>query len=273
MTTGLPSHAFPRSIVSTPPLPLPQLDVVKIPDPYSSYSNFKHRLWLTWYIWYAAQKQYGAEKRLPWLAIVGGADADGDLWLWEDGDEESIQEFTQDLSLLAALPEMPISDWDDACHAFEARQSQPTVSVGLLEKFAQELSLDSLPELSQAIYNWDDTSSDLEARQSRTTASVGLLASLTPQNRFRFIAWLIIAGPVKRDLISRQVFRSLEIFKLILLWGTTVSVHPADSEVEICKICGISHFLPLWIETMLTFYLVDDLESIPWNLACDCLER
>jgi hypothetical protein len=190
-------------------------------------------------------------------------------------EEECIQEFAaQDLSLLDALSEMPtILDWDDACHAFEARQSRPTVSAGLLEKFAQELSLDSLTERPQAIYNWDNASSDLEARQSQITASVGLLASLTPQNRFRFIAWLIIAGPVKRDLISRQVFRSLDIFKLILLWGTTVSVHPADSEMETCKICGISHFLPIWIETMLTVYLVDDLESVPWNPACDCLER
>lgn len=204
--------------------------LVKIPDAYSRCANFKHRLWFTWHIWHITQRRPRTRRGPPWFAIICGADSNGDLWLWEDMDEECIQEFAEDLSL-DPFPEMPVIYWGDACRA-------------------------------------------LEARRPRTTAYLSPLAHLTPQTRLRFIAWLIVAGPVRKDQILREGdFPSLEIS--ITRWGTSMSdtLHSADSYAEYCDICGVSHLLSSWVETMLKIYLLDDLRSIPWYHACGCWER
>ncbi|KAJ7238061.1 hypothetical protein B0H12DRAFT_101006 [Mycena haematopus] len=203
--------------------------VVRIPDAYSRYNSFKHRLWFTWYIWSVAQQ--GNKKSLPWTAVVCGADANGDLWFWEDADENYIKEFTEDLAL-DSLPEMPAADWDDAFRALEAR------------------------------------------RRSQRRTSAGPLAQLTPPNRLRFIAWLIVAGPVRKAQISRGDFQSLEF--CIKRWGTCMSFHGSDEPdpyAEACTICGVSDLLATWLETMRQMYLLDDLRSIPWYHACGCWER
>ncbi|KAJ6531272.1 hypothetical protein B0H19DRAFT_474537 [Mycena capillaripes] len=197
-----------------------QHTVVRIPDEYSRYANFKHRLWFIWYIWYIAQLQLESGKRLPWSAVVHGADANGDLWLWEDEDEKCIKEFAEDLTY---VPEMPMEYWDDACRA-------------------------------------------LEARQLRTTELASPLSHLTPKTRLRFIAWLIVAGPVRMNQILQEGDFRLGIS--ITRWDRAISdsPHNANSDAETCK-CRV---LRIWFETMLEVYLLEDLQSTPWYHTCNC---
>jgi hypothetical protein len=91
-------------------------EVVTIPDEHSRYSNFKYRLWFTWNT-YGFTLTSGPPRPSPWFATV---------WLWEDEDEEYIEEVAD----VAIYPfrEMSKKDWDDACQVLEARQSRTMAS-------------------------------------------------------------------------------------------------------------------------------------------------
>lgn len=236
MSSSPPSLALYRQLNgSSTPLSASR-DVGRIVDldAYSCYANFKYRLWFIWQIWSAQDSILAnAVRMLPWGSMVSG-----DLWLWEDEDEECIKEFIKD-SDLSGPGEIPVEGWKEACRAFEARQS-------------------------------------------RTTVPANALSHLTPQTRLRFIAWLILAGPVRRDkmlqlkmwrdrgvLLQRGGFRS--IAELISSWAESMNL--SRQIANFCGVCRLSDFLPMWCETMLAVYSLKDLRSIPWDCACNCFHR
>jgi hypothetical protein len=213
--------------ISPPPLdlgflsPVIAYDGIQIPDAYSRYTNFKYRLWFTYYIWYT---MYEEEHSLPWFVTACVAN---DLWFWKEEDEECIEEFAKALpseSFRKTVIPMDSEYWNEACQA-------------------------------------------LEMRQSRAMASP--LTHVTPQIRLYFMAWLMLAGPLRRDI--RLEGRVIDIDRLVIDWATSLNLH--DGVAEPCDICGVSHLLPIWIETMLQVYSLNDLRSIPWHDKCDCLGR
>ncbi|KAF7369136.1 Protein kinase domain-containing protein [Mycena venus] len=166
----------------------------------------------------------------PWWDLLCGAAAN-DLWLWEDEDEEVIKKLVEDLD----------SHRDRDNHHW----------VPLKE--------------------WDDACRALSARLSRKTAPASSrpLAHLTPPIRLRFIAWLLLAGPLERTRILLDAgFPG--IGSLIYDWANALQyLGPAAT---ICKVCRISHALPIWIATMLEVYSLEDVRSIPWYYECNCLD-
>jgi hypothetical protein len=162
----------------------------------------------------------------PWLAAACVAN---DLWLWEEEDEEYIEEFAKSL---------PPSFLETAT------------------------SVDS--------EYWDAVYEALETRQSRTMASP--LTHVTPRVRLCFVAWLILVGHLRKD--SRLDPRSnadLDIETLIFFWAKSLNLH--DWTTRTCNICRVSQVLPMWTETMLQVYSLDDLRTIPWYDKCNCFNR
>ncbi|KAF7369146.1 Protein kinase domain-containing protein [Mycena venus] len=116
--------------------------------------------------------------------------------------------------------------------------------------------------------DWDDACRAYEVRRSRATTSASPLVHLTPLTRLRFIAWLIVVGPLRKG----HILKWGNIDELILRWGASISFRMANSDVEACKSCGVSHLLPIWIETMLNVYSLSDVRAIPWHHTCSCFE-
>ncbi|KAJ7318968.1 hypothetical protein DFH08DRAFT_970864 [Mycena albidolilacea] len=170
--------------------------VVTIPDAFSRYSGFKYRLWFIWYVWHLWSESWRSP---PWSAIICGSDGNGDLWLWEDEDEEYIKVFTENIPV---FPEL--LDWHTAC--------------------------------------WY-----LKERLGRTTVAATPLAHLTPQSRLRFVAWLLVAGPLRKKTILQNK-RIPSITTMIRRWSKAIAL-PLIGET--CDVCGVSGVLPVWIETML----------------------
>jgi hypothetical protein len=166
--------------MSLPPLdlenssPVIAHDVVQIPDAYSRYTNFKYRLWFTYYMYTIWDE---TAHSLQWLVTACVVD---DLWFWEEEDEECIQEF------------------------------------------AKALPLESFPEtvMSMDSKYWDKACQDLGARRSQTMASP--LAHVTPQIRLRFMAWLILAGPLRKDIGSK--WNELHIDSIIFNWARSLNL-------------------------------------------------
>ncbi|KAJ7915878.1 hypothetical protein B0H13DRAFT_1871625 [Mycena leptocephala] len=142
--------SFSTSSLSDVPEPsLPQLDYtpssssfslessVRNPDASSVYANFKCRVWFTWYIMQMHTAHRPAEF---WLAVVSGADANGDLWLWEEEDEEYIKAFIEDHSLISYL-DMPLEDWSNAGQALRVRQNRPRPMRGPLSHLTSKTRL------------------------------------------------------------------------------------------------------------------------------------
>jgi hypothetical protein len=131
-----------------------------------------------------------------------------------------------------------------------------------------------LPEMP--LEEWDEACLTLAVRQSRTVTTLSPLAHLIPQTRLRFIVWLMVAMvPSRREgLWESKDFQHLDT--LIKFWGVCLHLLDyanSDSGAEMCRICGVSYFLPIWVETMVGIYSLDDLGSIPWGKECRCLER
>jgi hypothetical protein len=64
----------------------------------------------------------------PWWVTACIAN---DLWLWEEEDEERLQEFTKALpieSFLETAMSVDSEYWDEACQALETRQSRTMAS-------------------------------------------------------------------------------------------------------------------------------------------------
>jgi hypothetical protein len=182
-------------------------DAVQIPDAYSRYTDFKYRLWFTYYIWYTL---YEGEYSLP--SFVAACVAN-DLWFWEEEDEECIEEFAMALPSESFAESVKSMDWDKACQALETRQSRTMVTP---------------------------------------------LAHVTSQIRLRFMAWLILVGPLRKDI--RVEGHDIHIDDLIFNWAKSLNLH--DRAAETCDICQVSRLFPIWIETMIQVYSLDDLRSI-----------
>ncbi|KAJ6551299.1 hypothetical protein B0H19DRAFT_1157146 [Mycena capillaripes] len=103
----------------------------------------------------------------------------------------------------------------------------------------------------------------LEVRQSRPKVPASPLAHLAPRTRFRFIAWLLMTGPLR----DPGKLRSVEV--LIPEWAKLMNLR---SDTKTCDTCRVSHLLPIWSETMLTVYSYEDLQSVPWDQGCDCFQ-
>lgn len=97
---------------------------IGIPDSLPGYTNFRYRVWYTWYLIQLNLPKL-ARKRWFWRAMLSAADG---LWFWEDEDEEFIREFIQ-----ANPPDSPceisLVDWANACRGLESRHlERPTNS-------------------------------------------------------------------------------------------------------------------------------------------------
>ncbi|KAJ7485302.1 hypothetical protein FB451DRAFT_52505 [Mycena latifolia] len=173
------------------------------------------------------------ESTSAWLATIEGKESDEDMWLWEDVDEEFIK------AALRPFPgdcevKFPELDWVLACNALAARNLR--------------------------------------------TPTQKLLTHLSSQTRIRIISWFIFAGPWRRERLRRGDPQSLDT--LIERWGNLLYI---GTELYIgnvsaiaygnCRNCRASHFVPLWVETMLEVCFLDDLKLIPWSAGCACFEK
>ncbi|KAJ7810942.1 hypothetical protein B0H14DRAFT_3756171 [Mycena olivaceomarginata] len=139
-------------------------DPVTIPDTFSRYSGFKYRVWFIWSIWYRYSVFWPLS--LPWLAIICGSDGNGDLWLWEEEDEEGIREFAIGNEPLSVSQigedgndafQITEEDWNDAFQALEARffpdnGSRQSVAGPLRKQTAIRAA--DIPGVAMLIYNW-----------------------------------------------------------------------------------------------------------------------
>jgi hypothetical protein len=169
------------------------------------------------------------------LAIICGSDGNGDLWLWEEEDEEGIREFTI---------------------------GNETLSVS-------QISEDGNNVFQITEEDWNDAFEALEARFSRTAVAASPVAHLPSQARLRFIAWLVVAGPLRKQTVMR-VADIPSIAMLIYSWAQVTDLPLTGGT---CDVCGVSGVLPIWIETMLEIYSPDDLRLLSWNEECNCLHR
>ncbi|KAJ7113534.1 hypothetical protein C8R44DRAFT_984739 [Mycena epipterygia] len=118
-TAALPSIQSPDWRSPTPSSPPPYIALALIPDRdlLARYGDFEHRVWLTWYSMQVHMPW--SASRASWLAIIGGTDPHGDLWLWEDGDEEQAKAL-RDKNYGYQIT-IPKEDLVDAFRALEAR--------------------------------------------------------------------------------------------------------------------------------------------------------
>ncbi|KAJ6466812.1 hypothetical protein C8R45DRAFT_478714 [Mycena sanguinolenta] len=116
---------------------------------------------------------------------------------------------------------------------------------------------------------------DFRRRSQTIPAADLILADLAPETRFRFIAWLMVAGPLRKERMLQDAARSFpSIDMLIDDWATSTALRAPEPAwtMAICSACGVSDVLPVWIETLSTIYSVQDLRSLPWSRSCDCLD-
>ncbi|KAJ7113483.1 hypothetical protein C8R44DRAFT_930110 [Mycena epipterygia] len=143
------------------PLPPSYIDPSLIPaqDLLARYGDFEHRVWLTWY---SMQMHMEPTKyRASWLAIIEGTDPHGDLWLWEDGDEERAKTLHDTYHEESANPiPCPTEDLLDAFRALEARtrKSRPP---------AQNVFAHLSPEARVSIISWFMVAGPLRQRESK----------------------------------------------------------------------------------------------------------
>ncbi|KAF7377563.1 Protein kinase domain-containing protein [Mycena sanguinolenta] len=116
--------------------------------------------------------------------------------------------------------------------------------------------------------DWDEVFK--AQRIPRATAAANPLVRLTPQIRLRFVAWLIVAGPVRKDRILEDEEGFPSIAMLVRDWSKSTAQLSDFTAMETCNICSVSHLLPVWVETLSQIYSSEDLKSLPWS-GCDCL--
>ncbi|KAJ7878771.1 hypothetical protein B0H14DRAFT_1628906 [Mycena olivaceomarginata] len=118
--------------------------------------------------------------------------------------------------------------------------------------------------------NWNEAFQALEARLSRTIVITSPLAHLPPQTRLRFIAWLLVAGPLKKDYMLQNGDNrdNPGIAMVIDTWAQVTDPPLTGGTCDVCKVSGI---LPVWIETMLEVYSLDDLRLLSRDHECNCL--
>jgi hypothetical protein len=89
--------------------------------------NFKYRLWLAWYIVSLSRDpKILADRAVDiWLEIAEGSGVVGDLWLWQDDDEDHIRNFTSfpEISFRAGK-ELSRTDWTKARRSLEEREAR-----------------------------------------------------------------------------------------------------------------------------------------------------
>jgi hypothetical protein len=213
------SPAERRSL--SPDLP----DNFTVTHTFSHYSGFKYRLWFIWYTWNHWSERWESP---PWLDIIG------DLWLYEDEDEEYIKNFIEDEEYI--------------------------------KNFIDSEDLFVFPELFPELRDWGIACWYLEKRLAQTTVAATLFVHLTPQIRLRFMTWLLVA--LRRTKMSRN--NSIpSIAMLVYDWAKSIRLPLRGT----CHACRVSDVLSVWMETMLEVYSRDDVGSLPWDLECNCLHR
>ncbi|KAJ7882128.1 hypothetical protein B0H13DRAFT_2344845 [Mycena leptocephala] len=107
-------------------------------------SDFRYRVWFTWHLMQTLipGTDEAADRRQEefWVTAVSRTDMNGDLWFWENGDEEYIKAFTEDHLLKAAL-EIPMVDWTNACRALDARQPESRLTASPLSHLTPQTRL------------------------------------------------------------------------------------------------------------------------------------
>ncbi|KAJ7113541.1 hypothetical protein C8R44DRAFT_855957 [Mycena epipterygia] len=174
-TAALPFVQSPDRRSPTPPSPPPYINPALIPDRdlLARYGDFEHRVWITWYSMQMRQMYMEpTTHRASWLAIIEGTDPHGDLWLWEDGDEEWAKAFHDAYYRDGAyrIP-CPTEDLVDALRALETRtrKSRPA---------AQRVLAHLSPQARVAVISWFIVAGPL--RQSRLKSeNYGMLSFAT----------------------------------------------------------------------------------------------
>ncbi|KAF7337084.1 Protein kinase domain-containing protein [Mycena venus] len=184
-----------------------------------------------------------------WRVALSGTDENGDLWFWEHEDERCIEEFIADRHFPLVL-QMPVIEWEHALRALEARQRCPPANR---------------------------------------------LSQLAPRTRLLFFAWLVSTELRQKPASisdGRGVDSLIKWWALSLDHPTTVydyvtsngshctPLHAADNPLRSaftatiqrskCAICGTSHLLKEWMDTMLQVHAVDDLRAVRWCCKCTC---
>jgi hypothetical protein len=216
-------------------------DFIIIPYSCSGCEGFKYRLWFTWYILSMSRDPQVPTQGVDiemWLAIIAGTNPVGDIWLWQDMDEDYIRQFAPAaVGSLGVRQELSDADWRKARRALQARETRT---------FSQSPPI----------------------RRVATQAPPHLDSS----GRACIIAWFIIAGPVRYEHLRHG--HSQRLNALIAAWAKSIN---ADWNLTLgyrhyCEVCGVSQWLELWVHTMLLVYSLDELASTPWRSTCKCLE-
>jgi hypothetical protein len=123
--------------------------------------------------------------------------------------------------------------------------------------------------LQMPVTAWNTGCQALEARLSPATVAASPLAHLPPKTRLRFIAWLLVAGPLRTE----RVLLNEDISGISILIHSWAQVTGIPLTGGTCRVCGVSGVLPVWIETMLEVYSRDNVGSLPLDHKCNCLHR
>ncbi|KAF7333427.1 Protein kinase domain-containing protein [Mycena venus] len=85
------------------------------------------------------------------------------------------------------------------------------------------------------------------------------------------MAWFIVTEVVRKEHFA--TFGDIGgLHNFIESWGISIRIAD-DVDSDRCQICRVSHFLGIWLETMLKVYTLEDLRRIPWHPECRCMER
>ncbi|KAF7343957.1 hypothetical protein MVEN_01684700 [Mycena venus] len=106
-----PRHCSPPRNRLAPPRPV--YSHQETVDIRGNDLGFKYRMWYTWYLMEILVPET-AEDAVRRRAEFWAAMVSGDLWLWEEEDEECIKVFVENHHFLPIL-EMPREYWDIAC--------------------------------------------------------------------------------------------------------------------------------------------------------------
>ncbi|KAJ7472387.1 hypothetical protein B0H11DRAFT_1352968 [Mycena galericulata] len=123
------------------------------------------------------------------------------------------------------------------------------------------------PTLGFDAIDWANACRALGVRHARTAspaARSSSLAHLTAETRLRIIGWFIITAVIDKGE---------DIESLITKWASVTHIVTSNRTGEGCQFCGISHLLPIWVDTMLEVYLLEDLWSFSGRNYCQCLQR
>ncbi|KAJ7113417.1 hypothetical protein C8R44DRAFT_984704 [Mycena epipterygia] len=202
----------------TPPSPSPYIAPALIPDEdlLARYGDFEHRVWLTWYS--MQMHLMPTRHRASWLVMIEGTGPYGDLWLWEDGDEEQAKALHEK----SAYPfPCPTEDLVDAFRVLEARtrNSRPPT---------QNVLAHLSPQARVAIISWFIVAGPL--RQSQLRSGPHRMLKFTTLLR----EWVTIFHKYAAQFPADACTRCRGISSMLPIWAEPMlQIHSVEDLVSI----------------------------------------